>query len=100
MTSLRSPQELMDLCLQRARNQSSQQRKTVMDKTPTQERLQTTTFSESYPTSMRDSYYDTEPAKPIVIRTKDLDPDPKGSTNLNPPTPNIKLLTALEQGWD
>ncbi|XP_046582211.1 mucin-3A-like [Haliotis rubra] len=74
------------------------QTQTVMDKTPTQERLQTTTFSESYPTSMRDSYYATEPAKPIVIRTKDLDPDPKGSTNSKPSHPKHQTVNGIGTG--
>lgn len=71
---------------------------TVMDKTPTQERLQTTTFSESYPTSMRDSYYATEPAKPIVIRTKDLDIDPQGTTNSKPSQPKHQTVNGIGTG--
>ncbi|XP_067655545.1 streptococcal hemagglutinin-like [Haliotis asinina] len=74
------------------------QTQTVIDKTPTQERLQTTTFSESYPTSMRDSYYATEPAKPIVIRTKDLDPDPKGNTNSKPSHPKHQTVNGIGTG--
>ncbi|XP_071099965.1 uncharacterized protein [Haliotis cracherodii] len=74
------------------------QTQTVMDKTPTQERLQTTTFSESYPTSMRDSYYATEPAKPIVIRTKDLDIDPQGSTNSKPSQPKHQTVNGIGTG--
>ncbi|XP_046338834.2 uncharacterized threonine-rich GPI-anchored glycoprotein PJ4664.02-like isoform X2 [Haliotis rufescens] len=74
------------------------QTQTVMDKTPTQERLQTTTFSESYPTSMRDSYYATEPAKPIVIRTKDLDIDPQGTTNSKPSQPKHQTVNGIGTG--
>ncbi|XP_041366063.1 uncharacterized protein LOC121381047 isoform X2 [Gigantopelta aegis] len=51
-------------------------KQTDLKTTPTQEPIATTTFNESYPTSLRDNYYTTEPAKPIFIRTADLESGP------------------------
>lgn len=42
-------------------------------KPPQHEKAKTTTFNESYPTSMRNNFFATEPGKPIVIRARDLD---------------------------
>ncbi|XP_050410928.1 mucin-2 isoform X2 [Patella vulgata] len=49
------------------------QSQVIKDRTPRQEKLNTSTFSENLQTGLRDNYYTTEPAKPIVIKTKGLD---------------------------
>ena len=60
---------------------------TEINSPPTQEPIATTTFTESYPSSLRDNYYTTEPAKPIYIKTADLDtePRPEPQRDVRPP---------------